>query len=236
MNPKIKTILHHGHKLVCKGKLILIDGREQKGDSLVLYGKGHYQPVIISETEEIEDWDTVLVNKSTTDIPDYHIEIFKVAVFIAGILEGRNEYIFKSGYSTTHLDACKKIIAMPENFSSQTLQDIIDGKLKDGDELFIRCENQYFEHQKYRDQNHCGNCAREWDNYLSKMKCREKEGEYQVMLWDNFVDVIAVNNISWTGVAFSIINSNIDITQFGQIMKFLRENYNPPTKKTNDKS
>jgi hypothetical protein len=37
---------------------------------------------------------------------------------------------------------CQKIIALSENFSPETIQDIITGNLKNGDVVFIECEER----------------------------------------------------------------------------------------------
>jgi len=38
-----------------------------------------------------------------------------------------------------HYKDVKKVLALPEQFSEETLQDIVEGNLKDGDEVYLEC-------------------------------------------------------------------------------------------------
>lgn len=97
--------------LVCRDKLVLVKG-EIENHSLIVNGNIMY-PIIISETEKIEVGDK------------YYCD---------GIIY--NEAFEKN------LDCKdnKKILALPEHFSPKQLQAIVNGKIKDGDEVFIECD------------------------------------------------------------------------------------------------
>ncbi len=126
-----------GECIVCRGKLILISTNEEpiglcrlikdigkqhfnskKGDFGILKNIGDplywrkIKPIIISEREEIGVDDYCLIN---------------------------NEIIHKVEDNFQLKHKSKKILALPEQFSPTYLQAIIDGKLKNGDEVFVRC-------------------------------------------------------------------------------------------------
>lgn len=128
-----------GDTIVCRGKLVLKPSKEKS----VLYGvqnkvengkwlyffttnetsdvvKGDYkwiQPIIISETEDIDDGDDMLQAESI-------------------IVNVRRPYVI--------MDYDKKILAFPENFSPKQLTAIVDGKLKDGDVVLVECQEKDF--------------------------------------------------------------------------------------------
>lgn len=100
---------------------IVHDFQDKKFDRILLYheqvkGLGkYYKPILISETEGIEKHDSFLNLKSNR-------------IFVNDMgLEISNE-------------TEKKIITLPEHFSPKLLQDIVDGKLKEGDRVLVECE------------------------------------------------------------------------------------------------
>jgi hypothetical protein len=116
-----------GDVIVTKGKLILIKCESPKNEdeqtklieqkSKYSYNVGGwFKPIIISEIEEIEVGYKVF-NKFTFNIK----------------LADKDDLLIK--------DAWFKVLAMPENFSPKHLQAITDGKLKDGDEVWVECHN-----------------------------------------------------------------------------------------------
>jgi hypothetical protein len=72
----------------------------------------YYKPIIISETEVTKGEECW-----------YYNHVFRTIVF--GI---------SHGYS--------KILALPEHFSPEQLQMVVDGKLKDGDKVLVECDPQ----------------------------------------------------------------------------------------------
>lgn len=81
-------------------------------------GIGVYiKPVLISKTEKIEVGDWYLNSEDE--------------LFMCG--RDASEYIVVG-------IGCRKVLALPEYFSLQQLQDIVDGKLKDGDKVLVECE------------------------------------------------------------------------------------------------
>lgn len=81
-----------------------------------LAGYQAFLPILISKTEKIEEGDWV-----------YDI---------------REKKIFK-WYVGEMLTERFKILALPEHFSPEQLQMIVDGKLKDGDKVLVECENKF---------------------------------------------------------------------------------------------
>jgi len=99
--------------IVCKGKLICgnVGSFSKLMDIEELRGK--LRPIIISQNETIEFGDKY-----------YGID--------------NNIHTFENG--CYYSDEARKILAIPENFSPKHLQAIVDGKLKDGAEVFLECE------------------------------------------------------------------------------------------------
>lgn len=130
--PKVKHTETYNDHVVCKGKLkLIIDIKEQlKRDSNSLglgesLGKATaYKPIIISESESIEIDDKYYWHGA---------DVIRVA--------------HPDGHRNKH--ECNKILALPEHFSEEQLQDIGDGKFKDENEVFIKCEWAGF----YNDMN-----------------------------------------------------------------------------------
>ena len=113
-----------GEHVVCKGKLVLLHPPYSFGSDVNI----HYdedvmcRPIIISETEEIKEGDKVV-----------HLD---------------DNYIFTSNEneSKVHKKA-KKILSLPEHFSEKHLQAIVDGKMKDGDEVLVKCVGGKFNYR-----------------------------------------------------------------------------------------
>lgn len=76
-----------------------------------------YKPIIVSKTEKIE------YNEFCFDLNEL-------------IITKKLRY----NENTYHDKYCKKILALPEHFSSKQLQDIITGKLKNDDTVYLECE------------------------------------------------------------------------------------------------
>jgi hypothetical protein len=89
----------------------------------------YFKPIIVSETESINDGDKVLV-----ELP--------IGLCITEVTGVESPYFITKAGGLTHPNTNpRKVIAMPKNISMETLQSILDGELKDGDEVFIECEN-----------------------------------------------------------------------------------------------
>ncbi len=108
-----------GDHTVCKGKLVLIIPEHKTGDEgyFRFYNGVYFKPIIISEIE------IILAKDKVYDVDNKQIKE-------AGIDE---KYILNENF---------KVLSLPENFSPKHIQAIIDGKLKDGDEVFVECEKQ----------------------------------------------------------------------------------------------
>lgn len=79
-----------------------------------------YKPILISETEKPKDGDQILLKG----------QIQKA---------GRDGVKNWEEASTYYKWPCFKTLALPEHFSPQQLQMIVDGKLKDGDKVLVEC-------------------------------------------------------------------------------------------------
>lgn len=79
-------------------------------------------PIIISETEKITASDLVLLPSG---------EIFQM---------NHDDVVV---YLASEFNSTKKILTLPEQFSHEQLQLIVDDELKDGDKVFLECEKKH---------------------------------------------------------------------------------------------
>jgi len=140
---------------VCKGKLVLVvvneptllhieaDGLLMFYDNPCIYSNSkNISPIIISKTEEIEIGDNYLDRLNTIQICSSKKENILYPGVANSIGSKKGIGFNKFSLQVYHKDFlklsdCFKILALPENFSSKTLKDIVDGKLKDGDDVFV---------------------------------------------------------------------------------------------------
>lgn len=107
---------------VAEGKLILVGDEDSKDKYVYDKVRRYLKPIIISETEKIEEGDDVLFIGET------------VGPFITKCQPG--SVLAREGKS----DKWFKILALPEHFSPKHLQAIVDGKMKDGDKVLVECK------------------------------------------------------------------------------------------------
>lgn len=136
MNIKVKDIKQHYTQYatgcddkfevpVVEGKLVLITNTNADGSVKRPYNINHNIPIIISETEKIEVGDTVnhgLINE---------------LIYI----------VDKDNLEASIYNKSKKILVLPEQFSPEQLQMIVDGKIKDGDKVLIECVDNTYIHE-----------------------------------------------------------------------------------------
>jgi hypothetical protein len=120
---------------VVKGKLVLIKQYWKNTHGIITTGY-HFKPIIISETEKIEAGDKVLTSYS---------RVLRIThVFDRGYNVTEEDWYKenpnKGEYWLANKDVIGKILALPEHFSPKHLQAIVDGKMKDGDEVYVECE------------------------------------------------------------------------------------------------
>ena len=206
MTTKVKTTEIYNNSqdehIVCKGKLVLLNENRKPHGSQLCYeinnkipfiydGRDNYlhtviKPIIISETEEIETGDKVLME-------DGKIKTNGVDVGI--------KYRIKSAPYN------KKILALPEQFSPEQLQDIVDGKIKDGDKVYVECRfNTHGEFYK-----------------------NDEKWSYMCKLTDSYIKLFAVKKEATWNEVFQILG-NPDVS-LGTKEAMVMERYNPPTKK-----
>ncbi len=124
---KVRNIDTHitsqGGHIVCEGKLQLIKSKEVENSNVYVNNIGHTS-YIVSETELIHSEDKVL---------------YKGEVLTASI--NRGYYLSTYEYTSVDVrtDSCKKILALPENFSPKHLQAIVDDKLENNDNVLVEC-------------------------------------------------------------------------------------------------
>ncbi len=138
---EITDFLDHQKKravAVCEGKLIFVTHFDLGEPDYVTYLKiPNWKPVIVSETEKIQDEDKVLYMQHDDKIS------------VRGLSNGtiltvsKNRGLYLSTYEFTNIDIradyCKKILAFPDNFSPKQLQAINDKKLRSGMNVLVEC-------------------------------------------------------------------------------------------------
>lgn len=128
MNPKIKNTELFAKNIVAKCKLLLIDATIEDVSEFkaTRMNNGWVIPVIISdEPQPIEDGDWYLkygriLTKSSDDL--------------------FNNPKFLNTENKIHNTQHRKVLATRNNFLSSYLQAISDGTLKNGDELYLKCQ------------------------------------------------------------------------------------------------
>ncbi len=88
--------------------------------------------MLVSESEEINNWDLVLGTRRTSNKQEVGVAT-RVSIYEVYVVpvSGDGFYCDKNKIS--------KIMAIPEHFSPKQLQLIVDGKLKDGDKVLVEC-------------------------------------------------------------------------------------------------
>lgn len=214
---KVKSVENYedkqGKHLVCKGKLVLI--RTGLINAILqipnnFEGFDYYKPIIISETEEIEVGDKFITEQNhifiCTSKDDNCIKFFK-----EGLEDDGYEYTTTNG---------RKILVLPEQFSTKQLQAIVDGKMKDGDEVYVECEGY--------------NRSTTWEYDEPEMyiiaKFLPEPGHIKLFpvkkeeTWDDIIERFTENK-------FFDEHNTYDYLIYSDLEEFLKKNYNPPTRK-----
>jgi len=183
-----------GEHYVCRGRLVLVKYFFTKdgATSIVNINKKLYKPIIISETEEIE-----LGDKALHCWPDADYKIVECN---------------KSNKESIQ-EHWNKILVFPENFSSKHLSAIVDGKLKDGDEVFVECYGG-FVNPEWNDAT----IKLSKDNHIKLFPVKEKES------WDDIFDNGDLNE------GFSFRNPR-SLRETTYLLDWLKKNYHPPVRK-----
>ena len=196
---KISKTEPYENTLVFKGILILIWG-DCREEEFYKYGLESHdktefaKPIIISDIEKVEVGDSV--KNSYQEIVDYTKEI---------------ENIYGK------YDSCfKKIIALPENFSPELLKDIANGKIEEGQKIFIECEKT-LENDTIDDNT-------KYIEFSENIIKLNKEGHINIFPCKKETD----ENEIWNEVFRIAFNPDIS---FGTKEAMVREKFNPPTKK-----
>lgn len=132
MQIKVSNIRTYKTKVLYEGKIILIECEDglifKHKDKLTDYDNSRkfyilewnasktYKPIIISETEKIQPMDYV-----------YNV----VEKIIGRSSQDGDTYLSKDWV---------KILVLPEQFLSEHLQAIVDGKMKEGDKILVECD------------------------------------------------------------------------------------------------
>jgi hypothetical protein len=174
--------------IVCPVKLVLIKCNNLADiiKSKITIGYNSYDPILISEKEEIQVGDKFITNNNIYEF---------------------NKDDDKNGFKPKG----HKIISLLEQLPQQFLNDIVDGKYKDGDELMVKCElrvymenldnftDDYFIHLNPKNQ-------------ITIFLVKKEEG------WDEIIDNFSKKAIKGEDYLHDFIN-------------YLKTNYYSPPKK-----
>mgnify|MGYP001562405677 CR=1 FL=1 len=127
----LTTTIEYNGKQVVPVKLVLIEVPIKESIGFVMSEK-HIKPIFISETEPIKKGDNIYSKIKHNGFSDI------------GICEEINDDEIKvrehdGRYYWTNR-GCNKIISLPEQLSPETLKLIADGVIKEGEELYLECE------------------------------------------------------------------------------------------------
>jgi hypothetical protein len=117
------------NRLVTDAELVLVAGYYPKCKVIQLKGNV-YHPILVSRTEKIEVGDWTLVNGKLE-------QVLQMQLGEDGIWQYRT--------NTAWFSNCVKVIALPEHFSPEQLQMIVDGKLKEG-KCLVECDKRFSVH------------------------------------------------------------------------------------------
>jgi len=167
MNIKVKQTKNLDGHIVTKGKLVLIpcDSNQINNIRTISFKDTYEKPIIISETDQqdsLNKGDSLLFTPSNGDQEIY--TFIEDCGYGAGVLDS-NSVKHTIAYSKT-----ARILALPEHFSLEILQMIIDGDLIDGQDLWVECEEPRI-------------IARFNSTF---------EGEYFVKLTDNHINIFPI--------------------------------------------
>ena len=198
----------YGKYFVCRGRLVLID----KVSLYEINGKRDIlikTSVIISEIEDLEIGK--VYNEKVNDIVDFNDT---PVIYNGNILF--------------------KILTFPENLSPEILQDIVDRKLKDGDEVLVECEksNVYIGTHPLSGEKNVEVWDGEYeikldkDNYI-KLFPVKKEEDYRDELYEKEYGI--KKEESWIDIESKY--PYVRESGWGYVFLWLKENYNPPIRK-----
>lgn len=163
---KIRKVEIIDNNFYAKGKLILLEPTEEDLANIPLEGiEGSY--VWFKKYYNNEEYPTMEMYKPIiiSETEGYDLNDF--------ILDGKEIHQLKNPQGLYFADDLKKVLALPEHFSKQTLQDIISGELKDGDEFYIECEQKIIDWSKGHYQEGNGT----------------KEQYFEIKLTDNYITI-----------------------------------------------
>jgi hypothetical protein len=197
---KIKETFQHNGKTVCKGKLVLIE--TSMLDSNIVQDK---------KTKEM-----------TIRVGSYSVNHYKAIkpIIISETEEDKNDLL---------QGKLVKILALPEHFSPELLQLIVDEKLKDGDEVIVECWNpsgvfkELDSKIKLNDKNHI--------TLIQEESLIEQMAKH-VNSYEDSMDKISSeihSQKTWNDISRIYMKERRSPSQ--SIFEFISENYYPPKRK-----
>lgn len=226
--------------LVCKGELVLIEldnsQKEkafQEGQIVVFINNKTFKPYIISKREEVEVEDNIVCSVGFGKLIEKDGDDYTTLIGDTNWIAIKEE--------------CKKVLVLPENFSSKNLQDIANGDFKNGDAVFVEC----YEGADCGSSNCRNGCASvlnggDWcSGYYTSIKLNKENhiNLFPVKKDESLEQLVKIGiererlglvdkEENWDDVF-----ENLDVfipeslkEKYFEIRDKLKENYNPPTK------
>lgn len=198
---------------VCEGKIVFIFADPTQEPKQLKDGFWEYtmKPIIISETEERQEgdvcYDVVYDRIVTADkITDKFVNITSK----------------QEGLTHSNISNLRKVLALPEHFTPEQLQDIVGGKYADGDSVMVECEE---------DEDRFSNR----DDYVVKSPLTLHKAEWDAQEWKRLHRGSLSPKESWDEVLGKVSELSLPNGATGAIWKHelleILEGYLPPTKK-----
>jgi len=144
------------------------------------------QPIIISDEQQSD------LNAGDSILFTYHNGNQEICKYVEDDGYGMGVISFNGERMTIRYSSTCRIIALPQHFSPKHLQAIVDGKIKDGDEVLVECEN-------FKTNNHLypHSSNKEFDdNFIIKLNQSNHIKLFRVDKDDNLLsDILAVTEI-----------------------------------------
>lgn len=182
-----------------KGVLRLIECSKEEarirtsgGRSFGMIEKPEYytKPIIVSKTELVRIGDKYLRNGGVFDCED-------------GL---------KQGHLWEQADQVSKVLVLPENFSLKHIEDICEGKLKDGTSVFVECIRHNSHNTPDISQEELDLIIKLNNNHINLVEADKEDG------WNDIDQHWMEEHPPFSG-------------PYPRFHEWLKENYNPPTRK-----
>lgn len=213
MTTKVKTTeqyrdsQHNVDVTVARARVKLIENKELGKSLLTILNQpdSYFHTILISD-EPIEVGDKALYNNKIVTITQ---------IDTAKRYEVNYEYDNVRCGMETSSKLFTKILALPEHFSPKHLQAIVDGKIKDGDEVYVECEVVFLPTDAVPSkQEHIRVIKLNQSSHIKLFSIKEE------VTWDEVIHQFFGKGKREGHISYKLVH-------------YLKANFNPPTSKIN---